>query len=763
MKKLLTLLIIFMSIFTTKVYAASNIDILDATVIEKSSTITVEDPILENNTISSKVKFNQINDYVIYEFTLKNNDSYDYKVDEVVDNNTNSNLLIEYDYSEKLLSSGNGTLRIKLTYKNKLLNVDKITLDNLEIKMNLTKSDGSKSQVSITSPKTGDNIVKYLLLLIISVVGIVLTKKNIKFKKIKVGNMLLIVSILLIPFTIFAAEKFEIKIKFSDVEVKGEFEVYEIEAGDTTKEITYGQKLGELPEPEKTGYTFVKWEDEDGNTVTSDTVITKPLTLTPKYQINEYTITYNLDDGEATNETKYTVEDEFTLNNPTKTGYIFSGWTGSNGNNLQTSVTIQKGTTGNLTFNANYSANQNTPYKVVHKYEKLGGGYDEETQNLSGATGSKVTPQVISRTGFNSPEEVEITIGALGNTTLEYVYTRINYLVTLNNSEFINTTAITGNYPYGTQLTLQAVDREGYNFTGWSNGNNNQEITLTVTNAITIEPLYEIIKHTVTFNANEGLVGETSRKVNYNQPVGELPTATKVGQRFTGWYNGNTLVDETFVPTQDITLTAHWEESNSLISYTDSDNSGTINLGDYVKLGEDGFYVIGTENGKVKLLAEYNLDDDGRQSELWREVFFSDSIYWTNDVGEFYQEYDFDEDGYPYIYRNINNECTENNLYPYINNYKEYLINDVGIDIEDARLMSYKEALSTGCEFYMDNTCPEYIGNQLYWLGSASDSTNVWCLDSGGCLNACPYDGTDYISRGVRPVIIISESSISTP
>lgn len=51
--------------------------------------------------------------------------------------------------------------------------------------------------------------------------------------------MLLIVSILLIPFTIFAAEKFEIKIKFSDVEVKGEFEVYEIEAGDTTKEITY--------------------------------------------------------------------------------------------------------------------------------------------------------------------------------------------------------------------------------------------------------------------------------------------------------------------------------------------------------------------------------------------------------------------------------------------------------------------------------------------------------------------------------------------
>ena len=548
---------------------------------------------------------------------------------------------------------------------------------------------------------------------------------------------------------------------------------------------------------------------------------------------------------------------------------------------------------------------------MVHKYEKLGGGYDEETQNLSGATGSKVTPQVISRTGFNSPEEVEITIGALGNTTLEYVYTRINYLVTLNNSEFINTTAITGNYPYGTQLTLQAVDREGYNFTGWSNGNNNQEITLTVTNAITIEPLYEIIKHTVTFNANEGLVGEISREVNYNQPVGELPTATKVGQSFTGWYNGNTLVDETIIPTQDITLnahyivsvdslnitnedievikdqnqtinitnsneieetytftsndeyvatvnqngvvvgvnagtttititgdtsnqtktvnvtvipltytvtfdptdgqvtqesisvdqgeeinsfptptregydftgwyngstlvetpytptqditlTAHWEESNSLISYTDSDNSGTINLGDYVKLGEDGFYVIGTENGKVKLLAEYSLDSDGRQSEHnWTVVSFSDSNYWVNDAGsssgsnlsEYYQGYDVDEDGYPYIYRNSNNEDTANNLYPYINNYKEYLINDVGIDIEDARLMSFKEVLSTGCEDGYD-TCPEYIANQFYWIGSAFDGYYVWNVN---------YYTDYYCDSSVRPVIIISESSISTP
>lgn len=47
MKKIITFLILFVSVFTTKVYAASNINITDTKVIEKSSTITVEDPVLE--------------------------------------------------------------------------------------------------------------------------------------------------------------------------------------------------------------------------------------------------------------------------------------------------------------------------------------------------------------------------------------------------------------------------------------------------------------------------------------------------------------------------------------------------------------------------------------------------------------------------------------------------------------------------------------------------------------------------------------------
>ena len=104
MKKLFSLLIVFMAIFTIKVKAASeNINITDVKVIDKSSTITVEEPVLVDNKISSSVKFNKINDFVIYEVSLENKDSYDYTVDKIVDNNTSSNLSLEYDYSEQLL------------------------------------------------------------------------------------------------------------------------------------------------------------------------------------------------------------------------------------------------------------------------------------------------------------------------------------------------------------------------------------------------------------------------------------------------------------------------------------------------------------------------------------------------------------------------------------------------------------------------------------------------------------------------------------
>lgn len=70
-----------------------------------------------------------------------------------------------------------------------------------------------------------------------------------------------------------------------------------------------------------------------------------------------YTITYDLDGGttEEPNPTTYTTSDEFTLQNPTKDEFIFTGWTGSNGDTAQETVTITAGSVGNRTYRANWS------------------------------------------------------------------------------------------------------------------------------------------------------------------------------------------------------------------------------------------------------------------------------------------------------------------------------------------------------------------------------------------------------------------------
>jgi len=85
-------------------------------------------------------------------------------------------------------------------------------------------------------------------------------------------------------------------------------------------------------------------------------------TLTPIWTPISYTIKYTLNGGTVSgNPTSYTIATAtFTLKNPTRTGYTFLGWTGSNRTTAQTTVKIAKGSTGNKTYTANWKANTYT-------------------------------------------------------------------------------------------------------------------------------------------------------------------------------------------------------------------------------------------------------------------------------------------------------------------------------------------------------------------------------------------------------------------
>lgn len=115
----------------------------------------------------------------------------------------------------------------------------------------------------------------------------------------------------------------------------------------------------------KTGYTFAGWNtnaDGTGTSYTNGQSVSNltaenngVVTLYAKWTAIEYTITYNdLYDITHSNPTIYTIESEtITFTNPTRerTGYTFAGW-----NPTQ----ITKGSTGNQTVSAQWTANEYT-------------------------------------------------------------------------------------------------------------------------------------------------------------------------------------------------------------------------------------------------------------------------------------------------------------------------------------------------------------------------------------------------------------------
>ena len=101
-----------------------------------------------------------------------------------------------------------------------------------------------------------------------------------------------------------------------------------------------------------------------------------------------YSINYNLNGGELPSGYKswyLPTDNNFNLTNPTKSGYGFSGWTGSNGSSAQTTVTIAKGSTGDKTYTANWSTNN---YTVTYEDWFVDGSNNRKTM-IGSTTKSK--------------------------------------------------------------------------------------------------------------------------------------------------------------------------------------------------------------------------------------------------------------------------------------------------------------------------------------------------------------------------------------
>ena len=138
-----------------------------------------------------------------------------------------------------------------------------------------------------------------------------------------------------------------------------------INSGNVT-EYTYGvgATLPTADDMTYTGHTFVGWYDNENLTGSPVTAIGNTemgnKEYWAKWEINQYTIIYDLAGGTVEgNPDTYTIKaGAFTLKNPTKSGYTFTGWSGTvlDGENNMT-VTIPTGSTGNRTYTAHWRYN----------------------------------------------------------------------------------------------------------------------------------------------------------------------------------------------------------------------------------------------------------------------------------------------------------------------------------------------------------------------------------------------------------------------
>lgn len=124
---------------------------------------------------------------------------------------------------------------------------------------------------------------------------------------------------------------------------------------------------------------------------------------------------------------------------------------------------------------------------------------------------------------------------------------------------------------YGTTLKLSSTKptRTGYTFTGWNTKADGSGTTYAsgasyIANAnVTLYAQWTANPYTVTFNANGGTCSTASKSVTYNSTYGTLPTPTRTGYTFNGWFtaaSGGTKVttDTTVTITAAQTLYAQW-------------------------------------------------------------------------------------------------------------------------------------------------------------------------------------------------------------
>ena len=367
----------------------------------------------------------------------------------------------------------------------------------------------------------------------------------------------------------------------------------------TTQTVNDGEKATKPADPTRTGYTFDGWFAEGAEAAFDfeNTAIEEDLTLTAKWALKAPTVSVTSNkpapvEGQVV---QLTVKASHELGDGVSYTYSWArdGVTSdSTGAQILVRdpgtyvVTVTATDADGLTATATGEIELTFAPKPTYTVTFDDGVNDPTTQTVT--DGEKATkPADPTRTGYTfvgwfadgADTAYDFDNAVTGDLTLTAKWTANTYTVTFNaNGGTVATESkdVTFGAAYG---ELPTVSRDGYTFAGWYDGEE-QVTAATVfdgTADVTLTARWTANTYTVTFDADGGTVDPASMTVTFGEAFGTLPTPTRDGYAFAGWFLGEDSVSSTttYTTVGDTELVAHWT-ANAYSVKLDA-NGGAVN------------------------------------------------------------------------------------------------------------------------------------------------------------------------------------------
>lgn len=618
----------------TSIAAVDSFEITSAQVTSKSETTEINDFTYESSKITKDIVYHKVGDSVVYQIKVKNNDNVSYIIKSVTDDNENPYITYEYDsyVGTKIDAGGDFTFIVTEKYASEVQSMDE-RFQNFSVKFlfKLEDEDGNETQKEIpvnndSKPKTGDEVMVYFISAILALLimlallskkeTIRVSKSKVKYAKINSESSnkgkhnarhggkgfkffsILLIAAILIPKLSKAVSDLAFTLTFENaISLKDKLCVsYEIDGVTHETVVDYDSPIGEIEDPEKDGYDFIGWEDENGDEFDPETTpVVDDVKITPVYRIIHYAITYNgLTDEEkeeANNPTSYTIEESISINDPAKEGNVFTGWSGTDlsGENNK-NISIPQGSTGDREYTAHFSVNT---YTIILDLDG-GEGTTEITREYGEPIGEIPEP---TKDGYDfdgwyteedgAGDEVTEDTPVTGEMEIHANWKIINYTITYDGLTDDEKEELNNESTYtieSSSITLKNPDNRFDNdgdlseiFIGWNDGTSTS-INVTIPAGSTGNKTYTAMWQTadpdtyvITYDLNGDSVTVTnpSSYTKFDADI-TLNNPTREGYTFTGWSGTDLVGDNNLnvtIPTGsrgDRTYTAHW----SLIEYT---------------------------------------------------------------------------------------------------------------------------------------------------------------------------------------------------